>query len=578
MTDGVIGAVIVARMGSSRLPGKSLVPIEGIPSLEMLIRRAAQSRYISRFVIATTVDPKDDAIETFAKKINVACFRGSEEDVLGRVLGAAQSIGLQHIVHLTGDCPLMDPDIIDQTIDLYLQADVDYAKNFLWGEGVDGTKNFPNGLDVEVIRRGSLEALNKMTSDPWLREHVTEPFYTWPEFRFVTLEAPPFLQRGEVRLCVDTKEDLEVVSTVARHFKDRGLKYSAIEIIEFLNGNPQLLEINSKITQKKYTAAVLGLGFIGSLYDSDPLMSGINSHSGAYKFWSKTNLVAGIDLDPAKQKLFREKWGNIETYSGLSNLFSKTGVDILSVCTQTDHHFPAILEALKGPVKVIICEKPFVRDEVQGRELIRLSEEKNIPILVNHWLRYTELFQNLRFFLENKGLGKTIMGSYIYSKGLFNSGSHAIDILMYLLGPIDSVRSLRKYELDTKDFNHDAFISFKDGHRIHLIANDYRNHFTTEIDLIGDKGRIKILDDAREVSYYQAFPSKYQSNAKELEKRPVPFKTDLGTPMVKLIDNAVDVLEGKAFPTCSAEDALGTIMVLERIKESEERGGAEIRL
>ncbi len=275
------GAVVVARMGSSRFPGKSMVPLGGVPSLEWLVRRIRRAPSVQAVVIATTANAADQPIADLAQRLGISCHRGSEDDVMGRVLEAARAVNLDVIVHVTGDCPLVDPEIVEQTLALFLSSGADYAKNVQWGESARPELSFPNGLDVEVFWTRCLADVAASTADPWLRQHVTEPLYTWPRFRAVTLPAPPGLAHPELRICIDTREDYELLTAVFDHFRARQEQVSALEVVEFLLANPRLHQINATVQQRKYEAAVIGLGMIGSLYDADPKMQGVNSHSGA---------------------------------------------------------------------------------------------------------------------------------------------------------------------------------------------------------------------------------------------------------------------------------------------------------
>ena len=164
-----IVATIEARMTSSRLPGKVLMPIMGKPMLAYLIERLKRSR-VDEIVVATTDRPTDDLIEQLATNLGVGCFRGSEEDVLGRVLLAAKSVGADVIVEITGDCPLIDPDIVDQVLDVYLSQQVDYASNTL-------KRTYPRGLDVQVFSTNLLDEVNILTSDPIDHENVSLYIY-----------------------------------------------------------------------------------------------------------------------------------------------------------------------------------------------------------------------------------------------------------------------------------------------------------------------------------------------------------------------------------------------------------------
>jgi spore coat polysaccharide biosynthesis protein SpsF len=159
-------ATIEARMTSSRLPGKILKGFNRKTALGRLVERARKAKLVDEVVVATTTNPQDDAVESWARKVGISIYRGSEEDVLLRVLEAARFYKADIIVELTGDCPLLDPVLIDQVIDAYLEGDFDYVSN-------NKERSFARGFDVQVFSRDVLEEVNRLTDDPADHEHVS---------------------------------------------------------------------------------------------------------------------------------------------------------------------------------------------------------------------------------------------------------------------------------------------------------------------------------------------------------------------------------------------------------------------
>jgi spore coat polysaccharide biosynthesis protein SpsF len=240
-----IVATVEARMTSTRLPGKILRPILGRPTLELLIERLLRSEYIDEVVIATTVNSTDDPVEELAKRLSVGCFRGSEEDVLDRVLKAAQRYDADLIVEITGDCPLIDPGTIDQLIGIYLNNTYDYVSNTL-------KPTYPNGLDTQVFSRKTLEEVASLTSDPVDHEHVSLYIYEHPErFSLYNLESNlPGKYRG-CRLTVDTIEDFELIRIIYESLYPGNPAFNLQDIVELLDADENLLKINQHVEQKK---------------------------------------------------------------------------------------------------------------------------------------------------------------------------------------------------------------------------------------------------------------------------------------------------------------------------------------
>ena len=199
-------AIIQARASSSRLPRKVLAPILGSPMLARMLERVQRSRLIDEVVVATSDDTSDNELEVLCNQIGVACYRGSLDNVLQRFYGAVGEYGADHVVRLTGDCPLIDPDVIDNTIRFYLDEGFDYASN-------TSPPMFPDGLDVEVFSvKALVKAVGTAEKSSEL-EHVT-PFLRNHKELFKLGGYRADMDRSNLRWTVDEPEDLEFVRAV----------------------------------------------------------------------------------------------------------------------------------------------------------------------------------------------------------------------------------------------------------------------------------------------------------------------------------------------------------------------------
>lgn len=232
-------------MGSSRLPGKVLMDIGGVPAIERLVCRLQTSKRLDDIVIATTVSPRDNAIAEWAETAGIAVHRGSEEDVLQRVVDAHASLRSELIVEITGDCPLIDPGVVDLAIDTWLNNDCDVVSSA-------HKPAFPQGTDVQVFRADALAHVAKTISDPAVREHVSLYFYETPEmYRTLYLMAPPRYTMPEARLQLDYPEDLELIRAVYAELEPSlGPCFDAVAIIELLRARPDLRAINAHCEEK----------------------------------------------------------------------------------------------------------------------------------------------------------------------------------------------------------------------------------------------------------------------------------------------------------------------------------------
>jgi len=203
-------AIVEARMQSTRLPGKNLRRILGRPMLEHLLERLGRAQSLDSIIVAASAAEADGEIEALARCCGVACFRGSEHDVLDRVLQAALAHQVELIVEITGDCPLTDPKIVDQAVQLYRERELDFA--WIWH---NGRPSYPVGFGVRVFSTRLLAEVAATTNDPEDREHVSLYIWKHPEkYRIGHLESQLSAEQTEVWLAVDTAEDFARVSEI----------------------------------------------------------------------------------------------------------------------------------------------------------------------------------------------------------------------------------------------------------------------------------------------------------------------------------------------------------------------------
>lgn len=228
----MILAIIQARVSSSRLPQKVLKPILGISMILRQAERIKRSRLIQQLVIATSTSPLDKVIFDLCKVHGLNCFRGSLDDVLDRFYQASQPHHPDHVVRLTGDCPLSDPELIDDIIQFHLAGNHDYTSNAL-------KPTFPDGLDCELIRMSALEKAWKDAKLKTEREHVTPYFYNHPErFRIGHFESKPNL--SHLRWTVDEADDFSLVTEIYKALYPSKPHFGYRDILDLLEKRPEL--------------------------------------------------------------------------------------------------------------------------------------------------------------------------------------------------------------------------------------------------------------------------------------------------------------------------------------------------
>ncbi len=245
--DPAVVAIIQARMGSSRLPGKVLKDIGGEPMLSRVVIRARHAQTLGRVVVATTIDDGDDPIFDCCRRQGFPVFRGDPFDVLDRYYQAALHFGAGTIVRLTADCPLIDPNEIDRTVSAFQAAKVDFAANRLpppW------KRTTPIGMDTEVVTMSALTQAWREAKAKYEREHVM-PYLYEESGRFETLLVDHDPDWGSLRLTVDTPEDLELARQVYACFGNSD-DFNMKDIINLLATQPQLAAINADIHHKSF--------------------------------------------------------------------------------------------------------------------------------------------------------------------------------------------------------------------------------------------------------------------------------------------------------------------------------------
>ncbi len=237
-------AIIQARVGSTRLPGKVLLDLCGKTILGRVVERVGRMKKVKDAVVATSNLESDDAIEAECRRLGVACFRGSEDDVLDRFHGAAEALSAEECTRITADCPLIDPGVSDDIITKFETADppVDYASNKI-------PQSFPRGLDTEVFTREALERAARWARKPYHRTHVTAYMYETPEL-FTLLSVTSDVDRADWRWTVDTPEDLAFVRSVYERLAGKP-DFNWLDVVKLVESDPRLAAINAHIVQKE---------------------------------------------------------------------------------------------------------------------------------------------------------------------------------------------------------------------------------------------------------------------------------------------------------------------------------------
>ncbi|HOX57768.1 MAG TPA: glycosyltransferase family protein [Candidatus Paceibacterota bacterium] len=241
-------AIIQARMGATRLPGKVLKLLCGEPVLGHVVRRVKAASRLDAVVVATTVSAADDAIDAACPSLGAGCFRGSEQDVLSRYYGAAQLAGAEVIVRITADCPLYDPALLDRMLANFVQPDHTGAVPDCMSNVIE--RSFPRGLDTEIVTFATLERTHRDATQNFEREHVIPYIYQHPNlFRLRSYKEEPNLSGH--RWTLDTPEDWQLIEAIYQELHRPGRLFTTQDVLNLLKKRPDLPKLNAHVEQKK---------------------------------------------------------------------------------------------------------------------------------------------------------------------------------------------------------------------------------------------------------------------------------------------------------------------------------------
>lgn len=232
-------AIIQARLGSTRLPGKVLKDLNGKPLIEQIINRLRNCKNVDNIVLATTINELDDRLESWCKENNISCFRGDENNVLKRYYDTATQYKSDIVIRITADDPFKDPKVIDAVIDLLKTENLDFAFN-------NNPPSFPEGLDTEVFTFSAIKKAAEADTTDFEKEHVTQYFYHNPQiFKCKNLSYKENV--SHIRLTVDTEQDFELASRIYTKLSPNNEMFYLEDILSLIKKEPELLEVNKGV-------------------------------------------------------------------------------------------------------------------------------------------------------------------------------------------------------------------------------------------------------------------------------------------------------------------------------------------
>jgi len=322
-------------------------------------------------------------------------------------------------------------------------------------------------------------------------------------------------------------------------------------------------------------AAVIGLGNIGFQFDIDPKRKTTWSHVSAYTKCGKTRLVGAVEIDDKKASLFKDHYKNIPVFKTVKDLMSNLRVDIVSVATPTATHYPLLKELLKYPLKAIFCEKPLAASVGEAEDIIKMCDDAKIVLAVNHNRRWDSHYLYVKKIIKDKRIGNIKTVNALYSGQVFNIGTHLFDTIRMLIKKDPKAMNGISFNLESNDPDVAGWIWFDGNIPCTIISTGKREDLIFEIDVIGDLGRIRILENGEKIEQFIFAESAKYSGYRELFSVPTK-KISKKDRFLEAVNDIVKVVEGKkGSVNCAGIDGLYALSMSFAMFESAKRNNEE---
>ena len=321
-------------------------------------------------------------------------------------------------------------------------------------------------------------------------------------------------------------------------------------------------------SENSLRAAVIGLGNIGFLFDLDPLRKETWSHVTAYKLSSNVALSAVVEIDAEKSSIFRKFNGGIPIYKSIADLMHYCKPDIVSICTPTSTHHDILMEVIKYPVMGIFCEKPLSFDIQESAEMVKACDRKKIILAVNFTRRWDDHFIYVKDAIQSGEIGKIRAINVNYPGQIFNIGSHVLDAINMLVGMTPQRVSGISSNLKKDDPDISGWIQFENGLICTINSIGKREKLVLEFDLLGDNGRIKILENGEIIEKFAFIDSVRYTGYWELKE--VPFeKIKKNDRFVEAVNDIVSVIKNeKIRVNCTGYDGQLSMRIIRAMIDS----------
>jgi len=327
-----------------------------------------------------------------------------------------------------------------------------------------------------------------------------------------------------------------------------------------------------------YKAAVIGLGNIGFKFDMDKKRKETWSHVAAYERCEKTKLSGAVEVNEANANLFGNNYDNIPVFKSIKEMMDNISIDIVSISTTTESHYPILKELIQYPIKAIFCEKPLSLKKGEARRMVSLCRKAKIILAVNHTRRWDGNFLLAKKMVQGGKIGEVRAAIVFYPDHIFNVGTHLFDAINMLIEKKPKYVSGIGNNLSISDPGISGWILFENDVLCTVNATGKREDLIFEMDIIGTEGRLKILENGQKLEYYIFCESPRYSQYRELTvgKTEIIAQSDR---FVAAIEDIIAVLEGeKPEVNCTGMDGLLSVSVAIAMVKSAKKQGIPLKI
>lgn len=330
-----------------------------------------------------------------------------------------------------------------------------------------------------------------------------------------------------------------------------------------------------------FRAGIVGCGRIGCGFDDDSTGQPPRTHAGAYRNAVGVELVALSDCEQSKLDRYARKFEVAGRYTDYRDMLEQQRLDVLSICTCSDTHLRITQDAACAGVKVIFCEKPIADSLEAADEMIVFCERHGVALVVDHQRRFDRFHQEIATYLRRGELGRVRQVSCFYTAGLANTATHLFDLLRFFFGEVTSVRAWTSGSPspNRQDENLDGFLQFEKGPSVSLQACDVRDYVIFEINVLGAKGRLRIIDSGFGVGFEQVVTSPRFAGYGELSVAPAPLQPpEMPDFLPQAIIHIVDILRTGCDPVSTGRDGRQALEIICAMRESARCNGEQVAL